>query len=354
VGRLSDVYSLGAILYCLLTGRPPFQASTRLETLFQVQRQEPVPPKQLNPGISLDLDTIVLKSLDKSPVRRYGSAKALADELQRYLDGRPVLARPVGRVERFWRWCRREPWVSGLGAALLLALIAGTAVALSIRASNEKQRQQDYASSLVHRLASADVGLVPGIMKQMAGCRKYADPLLRNEFASAPEGTAGKLYAALALAPIEEPAACYVRDQLVNISPVQFPIVRDLLAAGAKPPSEQFVEPLWGVATDVKMPIARRFQAACALATYAPNDNRWRDLAPPLAKHLVGLSASELVAWRAAPDAAESQGTAGDHFPQQPARHAATPICCRDVGRLCCRRRLAIGRIAAGCRPADV
>jgi WD40 repeat protein/serine/threonine protein kinase len=125
VGRLSDVYSLGAILYCLLTARPPFQAATPLETLYQVQRQEPVSPKQLNPDIPLDLDTIVLKCLDKSPVRRYASAQALAEELQRYLNGRPILARSVGRVERFWRWCKREPTIASLTSAVAVALIAG-------------------------------------------------------------------------------------------------------------------------------------------------------------------------------------------------------------------------------------
>src|SRR5262249_40980974 len=128
VGRLSDVYSLGAILYCLLTGRPPFQAANPLETLLQVQKQDPVPPQQLNPNLPLDLDTIVLKCLDKAPARRYASARALAEELQRYLDGRPILARPVGRLERFRRWCRREPIVAGLSAAVAAALVVGTAV----------------------------------------------------------------------------------------------------------------------------------------------------------------------------------------------------------------------------------
>ncbi len=128
VGRLSDVYSLGAILYCLLTGRPPFQAASPLETLLQVQKQEPVPPRQLNPNLPLDLDTIVLKCLDKSPSRRYASARALGEELNRYLEGRPILARRVSRAERFWRWCKREPVVAGLSAAVLVASLIGVSV----------------------------------------------------------------------------------------------------------------------------------------------------------------------------------------------------------------------------------
>ncbi|HVI85992.1 MAG TPA: serine/threonine-protein kinase, partial [bacterium] len=126
VSAATDVYGLGATLYAMLTGRPPFQAANPLETLLQVQKQEPVAASQLNPHVPLDLDTIVLKCLEKPPMRRYGSAQALAEELQRYLEGRPILARPVGRAERFWRWCRREPVVATLGATVVVALIAGT------------------------------------------------------------------------------------------------------------------------------------------------------------------------------------------------------------------------------------
>jgi WD40 repeat protein/serine/threonine protein kinase len=156
VGRLSDVYSLGAVLYCLLTGRPPFQAANPLETLLQVQKQDPVPPRQLNPNIPLDLDTIALKCLDKSPVRRYASARVLAEELQRYLDGRPILARPVGRLERFWRWCRREPVVASLSAAVAAALLGGTIIStyyavLAKNRADEKAALADEKGKLANK-----------------------------------------------------------------------------------------------------------------------------------------------------------------------------------------------------------
>ena len=139
IGPAADVYSLGAILYCLLTGRPPFQAASHMDTLLQVRDQEPVPPRQLNPQVPLDLETISLKCLEKEPRRRYGSAQQLGEELQRFLDGRPILARPVGIVDRTWRWRRRNRVVAGLLGATAISLIAGTVVS-SYFAAKERDR----------------------------------------------------------------------------------------------------------------------------------------------------------------------------------------------------------------------
>jgi serine/threonine protein kinase/WD40 repeat protein len=135
VGNLSDIYSLGALLYCVLTGRPPFQAASTFDTLLQVQNQEPAAPRQLNPAIPLDLDTIVLKCLEKFPGRRYVTAQAVADELQRFLDGRPILARPISRAARLWRWCFRNRIVTSLAVLLLASLltITGTASVAYLR-----------------------------------------------------------------------------------------------------------------------------------------------------------------------------------------------------------------------------
>jgi WD40 repeat protein/tRNA A-37 threonylcarbamoyl transferase component Bud32 len=149
MGPPADIYALGAILYELLTGRPPFKAATPLDTIMQVVSNEPVPPSQLQSKTPRDLETICLKCLNKSPDQRYASAKALAEDLRRLLADEPIAARPASRTERLFKLVKRRPATAGLLATLLLVLLL--AGALSVvgygRIASEQQRERAEQAS---------------------------------------------------------------------------------------------------------------------------------------------------------------------------------------------------------------
>jgi tetratricopeptide (TPR) repeat protein/tRNA A-37 threonylcarbamoyl transferase component Bud32 len=146
IGPAADIYALGAILYEMLTGRPPFRGETSAETIRQLTTQEPVPPSRLNSRVPRDLQTISLQCLNKDPRRRYSSAAALAQDIRRFQNAKPITARPTRVVARAWKWAQRRPAMATTLVAAIIATAAGTAAALRFvtdRAATIKAAQID-------------------------------------------------------------------------------------------------------------------------------------------------------------------------------------------------------------------
>ncbi|WP_165075208.1 tetratricopeptide repeat protein [Paludisphaera rhizosphaerae] len=163
VDRRTDVYALGATLYELLTLRPAATGQDRQEILRRVVEEEPTPIRRLNPAVPVDLATAVAKAMAKNPADRYDTAARFAEDLRRFLDGRPIAARPVGAPARLWRWCRRKPILAGLSAALAASLILGLAgAAWSWRRSVIQERRLAASAA---KLAAVDGFLIRQLLE---------------------------------------------------------------------------------------------------------------------------------------------------------------------------------------------
>jgi eukaryotic-like serine/threonine-protein kinase len=238
VGPLADVYALGTVLYELLTGRPPFLAANAIDIVSQVVNNEPVAPTRLEPKVPNDLETICLKCLQKDSRKRYSSAEALANDLRHFLNGEPIVARPVSTYERFWRWCVRNPWLagsSGLAALLFVfALAVSVWAAVTFAAQNtviKKEKESAVEAQGIAQREAENAKTQRGIAEANAQAaneaRELADENARaadeNAKTASTQATANLLTIQLVIENMnqqlsEVPGTQKVRERLLNLA----------------------------------------------------------------------------------------------------------------------------------------
>ena len=277
----ADVYSLGATLWELLALRPLFGVTEQTPTpdlILKLQRDEPERLRRYAPAVGRDLEAVVHCCLEKDPKQRYASAAELANDLERWQKGEPVTARQVTGLERAWKWVKRRPVLAAMAAAVVLALLGGTAVStwFGIQANNRANQleweQKHRALAQVQALRDAGSGAVPAILEDLRESRDEVLPRLRELYTQeAKEGKRMRL--ALALLEVEPER----RDELVAwMLKVENPDEMLLVREALLPHAADLKADLWNKAEEQKHTPAQRFRALVALAAFDSQSPRWK------------------------------------------------------------------------------
>jgi formylglycine-generating enzyme required for sulfatase activity len=290
-----DIYALGAILYELLTGRPPFKAETGMETIQLLLHQEPVPPRRLQPKVPHDLETICLKCLQKEPRQRYANAGSLAEDLRLFLAGEPILARPVGWIERAWRWGRRHPTAASLLATVVFLFMVATLGGWHIQRQRATEQEAHHAAHLVERFVETELSKAPMLIGELNEHRRLAVlelmAILENSTAPAKQRNAR-----LALTLLRENCGQLedlYDDLLTAKNSNEVLAIRTALL----PFKEQFVPRLGQFLDTPEKDLLKRFRAACALAAFDPENPRWANISPEVVATLLADDPRSLRDW---------------------------------------------------------
>ncbi len=288
----SDQWALGVMLYEMLTGKRPFQASNASQLAYAVQRTEPKGPSKLDNRIPKDLETICLKCLQKPADKRYASCQELAEDLRRWIADEPITARRIGLPERFWRWCKRQPVVAALSAAAML-LIVLVAVISTIGWMRVVRIQRERALAQIDALRRAEITQVPYLIEGLAPVRAEIVPRLEELIAQPDLTEKEHLRLSLALLSGDSQQVDYLRGHLLDVEPDELLVIRSALV----PYCKNLVKDLWTVALDPQLSKNHRFRAACVLAAFDPQGADWAKVAEPTVDVLVIENALRVGKW---------------------------------------------------------
>ncbi len=287
----TDVYALGVILFELLTGELPFRGEKQM-LIVQILNDNPPSLRRLDNTVPRDLETICLTCLRKEPAKRYPTAAALADDLQRWRDRAPIVARPVSRVEKAWLWCRRHPEISSLLA--LLAVVIVSAVWIS-----REVQHGERADGLVNQLMAVEMADLPHAISQLAPYQDRVRSRLKAESARDARNQDADRHLRASLANFllydDDSEVDLFYERMLTAAPHEFAVLCDALSKRR----HEFVERLWTLAGTVKSDPDRRFRACCALAAYDPDDDRWQQVSPFVASQLASSPLASTGQWRA-------------------------------------------------------
>ncbi len=288
ISAATDIYSLGIILYELLCGRPPFQGHRPLDVVQQVVRDQPLPPRKLTRGIPAAIQTICLKCIHKQPAKRYASCQELAADLDRYLTGIPVAAKPASWAEKGWYWARRHPVWSSLAGTAVLVFLMGS-LALSVHAHTLRQTR---AAELVASLASADSGRVMPIMVSL-----QRDSMEAHQALSAAESQASGSTAEFHLLYAKAYFELIDQRELLPWIPTASATELELLRALPQGLAFSCKQELWQDIVDNRLSPQSHLRIAAVLAQWDAGDERWPTVADAIATGIVRESIVDLPVW---------------------------------------------------------
>lgn len=289
VSPRSDVYSLGATFYQMLTGRPPFQAADAIETMRQVRDEEPAPLRQVNPSIHRDLETICLKCLRKDPGHRYASANDLAQDLSRYLSGQPIKARPVRTTERVVKWACRNPAAATL---VTLAILAFPGILVAERMLDRRTRRLE-AAGLLRQYWDMDISRVQDTAIVLRPHREQFEPELRAILADPGSPASQRMRTALLLLESDPGMKTRLHDYIWQAGPQEIAVVRLALA----PHASEYAKGWWEQVEHAETRGPDRLRAACLLASWESTDPRWSSVHAGIVARLVAENPFEVRHW---------------------------------------------------------